>query len=224
MLLDKLVWNGDVAGNFDLDVGPLLADCLAGANMSFRRELLLKVKGFSPLYAGNAYRFETDLAVRIRRFGYRIVFDPEAVIYHRRATREGARVSAYEWNYWFCRNHVLFLLRCVDHSFPKLAFFAARQMARILRRKRACPYAKPEKWHKVLISCTKGLTHGTMEGLRSIILGEEGGIDKEKAVTVLVLRKGGRPLELTIPVEHGLSPPARSSIQASPSLPARPLV
>ncbi len=209
-LVGRLVWNGDVASNFDLDVGPLLVDCLAGANMSFRRELLLRVKGFSPLYAGNAYRFETDLAIRVKRLGYRIVFDPEAVIYHRRAASGGARVNAYEWNYWFCRNHALFLLRCVDHGLPKLALFAARQVARILRHRRACPYASPEKWQDVLTSCAKGLVRGVIEGLRCAANGEEGGIEKEKAITVIVPRGRAKPLKLTITVRHRLSSLTRS--------------
>jgi GT2 family glycosyltransferase len=53
-----------------------------GANMSFRRSLFLKLGGFDDNYIKNAHRFESDLCFRIRRTGYLIAYDPEAVVEH----------------------------------------------------------------------------------------------------------------------------------------------
>ena len=165
-VVGRVLRSGEVVSNFDLNVGPVLVDCLPGANMSFRRDLLLRAGGFSRAYEGNAYRFETDLSLRVKRLGYRIVFDPKAVVYHRRAPRGGARVGAYEWNYWFGRNHTVFLLTCFNSGVLRAAFFVLREIVRVLRRRRACPYARPDAWHKVLLAMLKGVLDGVSVGLR----------------------------------------------------------
>jgi GT2 family glycosyltransferase len=54
----------------------------AGANMSFRRDLLLELGGFDTRFVGNAFRFENDLVLRLRRTGYAVVFEPEAEVLH----------------------------------------------------------------------------------------------------------------------------------------------
>ena len=165
-VIGKVLHNGEVIGNFDLDVGPTLVDCLPGANMSFRRDLLLRVGGFFRAYGGNAYRFETDLSLRIKRLGYRIIFDPKAIVYHRRAPRGGARVDVYEWNYWFSRNHTIFLLTCLNRGALRAVFFVLREIIRVLKRKRACPYARPDAWHKVLLAKLRGVLDGMNVGLK----------------------------------------------------------
>lgn len=143
-IVGRVLWNGSVISNFDLRKGPSFVDCLSGANMSFRKSILIRAGYFSPAYRGNAYRFETDLTLRVRKLGYRIVFDPNAIVYHRRATNGGARVDVYKWNYWFSRNHSLFLLKYLDKGFLRVPIFVAKQIARILLRLRACSYGKPK--------------------------------------------------------------------------------
>jgi len=172
-LIGKILWDGSVVSNFDLDLGPIPVDCLAGANMSFRRDLLLKVGCFSTVYKGNAYRFETDLSLRIKKLGYKIIFDPNAIVYHRRAVEGGARLDAYKWNYWFSRNHTLFLVKCLPAGFLKAFIFFFKQLVRILGYKRYCPYDKPRKWHKVLAMLVKGFIDGLSMGLRHIYAEEE---------------------------------------------------
>ena len=102
----QLCWDGSVISNFESGQKPIFVDCLSAANMSFRRKLIKTAGGFSYAYKGNAYRFETDLALRIKRLGFKILFNPEAVVFHRRADKGGCRVNVYEWNYWFRRNQI----------------------------------------------------------------------------------------------------------------------
>ena len=80
----------------------------------------------------NAYRFETDLSLRIKRLGYRIIFDPKAIVYHRRAPKGGVRVNVYEWNYWFSRNHTIYLLTCLNRGALRAMFFVLREIIRVL--------------------------------------------------------------------------------------------
>lgn len=59
---------------------------LAGGNMSFKKEVLNKVKGFDPYFT---YGYgETDLCVRITNSGYKLLFDPNVIVWH--ANAEGS--------------------------------------------------------------------------------------------------------------------------------------
>lgn len=53
-----------------------------GANMSFRRFLFQKLGGFDLNYSKNAHRFESDFCFRLRKLGYLVAYDPEAVVEH----------------------------------------------------------------------------------------------------------------------------------------------
>ena len=93
---------------------PLWPSC----NGSIRREVYLKLGGFD-----ENYRFtlldDTDLAVRMKRAGYRCIHDPNARLFHRkeptggnRPVKPGDRVIAsrekwYTWFYFFWMNYGL---------------------------------------------------------------------------------------------------------------------
>lgn len=164
--IGKLNWDGDLINNFELGSKTVLVDFLPGANMSFRKKLFKKVGGFSSIYGGNAYRFETDLSLRIRNLGFHIVYDPNAVVFHRRASNGGCRVSVYDWNYWFSRNHILFVLRCLEGKAVKAFLFTSKHCLRILMHRRACPYGEPRKWGKVLLMFFRGLLDGVRMGVK----------------------------------------------------------
>lgn len=53
-----------------------------GANMSFRREVILRVGDFDEHLVGNAFRWESDFCLRVRKTGYRVVFDPLPTVHH----------------------------------------------------------------------------------------------------------------------------------------------
>ncbi|MEM2971630.1 MAG: glycosyltransferase family 2 protein [Candidatus Bathyarchaeia archaeon] len=104
----KVYSNGLVIGNFDVPSQNLLeVDSLLGCNMSFRRELLLKLKGFDENYAGTGYRDDTDMCIRIRKLGYKILYNPKALIWHK---FKGKQVGGV-WSYWYIRNNVYFYLK-----------------------------------------------------------------------------------------------------------------
>jgi GT2 family glycosyltransferase len=84
-----------------------------GANMSFRRELLVRLGGFDPGFVGNAFRFENDLVLRLHRLGYAVVFDPRPTVLHFYASPGGADnrhlhgrdPASHEWYVAFFHNH-----------------------------------------------------------------------------------------------------------------------
>jgi GT2 family glycosyltransferase len=57
-------------------------DHLGGGNMSFRREVLEQVGGFDANYTLTNYREETDLCIRVKKAGWRMVFVPPMTVTH----------------------------------------------------------------------------------------------------------------------------------------------
>lgn len=104
----KVYSNGLVIGNFDVPSQSLLeVDSLLGCNMSFRRELLLRLKGFDENYAGTGYRDDTDMCIRIRKLGYKILYNPKALVWHKFKGKQAGGA----WSYWYIRNNVYFYLK-----------------------------------------------------------------------------------------------------------------
>jgi GT2 family glycosyltransferase len=92
---------------------PIEVDQLIGANMSFRRSLLVEIGGFDPTYPGLEIYEDTDVMVRIRDRDLPIIYDPSLRIEHY-AARGG---NAY-W-YWFARCCIHFRYRRFRDVFPK---------------------------------------------------------------------------------------------------------
>lgn len=87
-------------------------ETVRGANMSFRRDLYVKLGGFDENYVGNAMREETDFSFRLRKLGYKLIFEPKAEVFHlltpSGGARSGDRVGRYRT---FFRNNTYFFLR-----------------------------------------------------------------------------------------------------------------
>lgn len=92
---------------------PVETDRFGGANMSFRRETLVDIGGFDLAYDRGPAKFEeTDVMARLVRRGDRLLYHPDALVYHFEAPTGGARSAMtrtdVEEQYWFARNYVLF--------------------------------------------------------------------------------------------------------------------
>lgn len=80
----RLEDDGSVTGDFNLVVPrPVDVDHIKGCNMSFRGEALRRVGGFDENYTGACHREETDVCLRLRRAGMRIVYTSDAVVDHK---------------------------------------------------------------------------------------------------------------------------------------------
>lgn len=75
-----LRWSGFNASPRDVQE----VDHLPGGNMAFWREALVEVRGLDTRYTRRgSWREDTDLCVRLRHRGYRLLYDGEARIIHR---------------------------------------------------------------------------------------------------------------------------------------------
>lgn len=100
-----------VVRNFGAD-RPGEVDHLPGGNMSFRRRVFERVGGFDVAFGGSAIGEETDFCLRARRAGFRLFFEPRAVVEHLPWATGGCRSKRFEdWLYWHAHNTMLFTLR-----------------------------------------------------------------------------------------------------------------
>ncbi|GAB4311233.1 MAG: hypothetical protein Kow0059_01150 [Candidatus Sumerlaeia bacterium] len=92
-------------GQFDV---PAEVDYVTGAALAVRRDLFLYLRGFDEDY-NPAYYEESDLCWRARRCGYKVLYVPTAVLWH----KEGAALT--KWSaafYWLnYRNRIRFLMK-----------------------------------------------------------------------------------------------------------------
>ena len=85
-----------------------------GANVSFRRDVLIAVGGIDERFAGNAFRWENDLCLRVRAAGYRVVYDPRPTVHHfygspggnENRHLHGRGTGSHRWYRDFFHNHV----------------------------------------------------------------------------------------------------------------------
>ena len=100
-----------------------------GCNMSFRRSILNKLGGFDEQIPPPGFE-ETDLGLRITKIG-KMIFSPDTLAYHHKATTGGTRMLRSKWfkNYYWIygrliRKHV---------SFPQILISIIHLKLRILR-------------------------------------------------------------------------------------------
>ena len=85
----KVQWIGRVVGNHHIGVGPARdVDILKGANMSYRSRAIAGL-AFDERLRGNGAQPGNDLAfsLRVRRAGWRLVYDPRVAVDHYPAPR-----------------------------------------------------------------------------------------------------------------------------------------
>jgi len=106
-----------ILSNFSCDK-TLFADTCIGCNMSFRKEAVIKSGCFDVNYTGNAIREDTDMSVRLRQNGYKIIYNPSALINHYMDNSGGTRTAANE-SYWHTifKNQCYFYLKNFTYSY-----------------------------------------------------------------------------------------------------------
>ena len=87
-------------------------DHAAGGNFSVYKKIYDQVGGFAEIYKGNAHMEETDFCLRVKRAGYKLIFEPKAVLLHLQYNQGGNRTrDIYEFRYWLVHNATVFYLK-----------------------------------------------------------------------------------------------------------------
>lgn len=106
-------YNGNVIGNFGkLIEVPVEVEHAMGCNMSFRASVLTELKGFRTDYPGiSGIREDTDVFLRLKSLGRKIVFQPKASVRHIGAPQLKGRRFDLTYTYSAARNHTVLLIR-----------------------------------------------------------------------------------------------------------------
>lgn len=76
--------SGVVISNFDKGTRTIEIDLLRGVNMSFKKEILTKIGLFDEGYRFHAYLFEGDACLKVKKNGFKVIYNPAAVVYHKK--------------------------------------------------------------------------------------------------------------------------------------------
>ncbi len=124
----KLHWYGRLVGNMYRDFipdRPTDVDSLMGGNMSYRAALVRECLPDARLSHNVSFYWELDVALRVKAKGYRLVYDPHAIVDHYSAPRSvaGLRTPNSEGVYWSNYNYAFIMMSHL--SLPRRACFLA---------------------------------------------------------------------------------------------------
>jgi GT2 family glycosyltransferase len=98
--------------------GEIEVDYLEACNMSFRRDILDKIGGFSGEYKGIGDWSEPDLAFRVKEAGFRLIFNPRAIVYHH-ISQKGVFQQRGADSYQRMRNFIYFYFKWIKPNTPE---------------------------------------------------------------------------------------------------------
>jgi GT2 family glycosyltransferase len=99
-----------VGGSFNYEEKQRVTGMI-GCNFSIRKELVRSLGGFDKGFVGSANLEESDMAMRVTRAGYKIMFEPEAFLHHLAWQKGGVRNDLkknFEKYKWIAKNQKYF--------------------------------------------------------------------------------------------------------------------
>ncbi len=81
-----------------------------GGNCSVRKDIWKEIR-FDKSYKANAYFEEVDFAFRVKKQGWKILYEPNACIIHKKSSTGGCRTASSKEVYYRFRNYALFYFR-----------------------------------------------------------------------------------------------------------------
>ena len=119
-LVGRLLPDGRLTGYFAaVTPGDVDVDHLLGANMSIRRDVIDQLGGIRDFYPGTCLREESDIALRARQAGYRLVYTPDALVRHMGGSYAKGRRFDLRYEYYGARNHVVLLKTALGWDDPR---------------------------------------------------------------------------------------------------------
>jgi GT2 family glycosyltransferase len=103
----RVIWEGaELVSTERVDV-----DHLISCNVSFRRDALEQIGGFDPNYTITSLREETDICIRVKKAGWRLVYEPTMAVMHYSARSRGYFMRQPVTQYSSGRNAVYFTIK-----------------------------------------------------------------------------------------------------------------
>lgn len=181
-LVGKVQWFGRCIGNHHLGYGAIReCDILKGANMSYRAEAL-KFARCDPRLRGRGAQPNEDvsLSLAVKRLGWKIAYDPEALLYHYAGAREEVRhyggvtavrnAQAYED---FAFNEVIGIWDSLSYprrlAFAFWSFFVGTRVCPgLVQAVRFMPALGHQSWYRFLLA-----RKGKLAAMRLLVWGRK---------------------------------------------------
>jgi len=128
----RLLPDGTRIDNFNADPGRVLeVDRVRGCNMAFRRDVLLALGGFDRRYTGSNVNEAGDMCLRVKAAGYKVLYEPSAVVDHISAPREEIPrdPAARRTQFYLARNRTYLLLKTLGPTREVLGTLLKRELA-----------------------------------------------------------------------------------------------
>ncbi|MBI2971103.1 MAG: glycosyltransferase [Candidatus Aenigmarchaeota archaeon] len=123
--------SGRVTGSFKENMGKITeAKHVKGSVMSFRKKALLSIRGFDTWFDKTSHREETDVCVRLRKKGYRILYNPYAKVVHH--SENQGREGRFDFLYNNYKQHQYFVFKNNLIRFSGLPEYALGELLEIL--------------------------------------------------------------------------------------------
>jgi len=124
--IGKITTLGDVISNFDSNPGrKIFVGALPGCNFAVRKNVFFEIGGFDENYdIGTAYREETDLQIRIKRLGYKLVFDPRTYVIHK---EKEDKKGFHKWIKWYYVLNTYFYLKNFSPNILQFFMFMIKE-------------------------------------------------------------------------------------------------
>jgi GT2 family glycosyltransferase len=127
----RLRADGTLTGGFGTDPGAVIeVDHLLGANMSFRRTALDQVGQIFGGYPGTCLREETDIALRVASYGWRLLYTPDAIVDHVAGPTVRGQRFDLRYDYYEHRNHLVLLIRHFGITSPQFRGYLRSALGR----------------------------------------------------------------------------------------------
>jgi GT2 family glycosyltransferase len=163
-----LLPDGRLTGFFAADPGRVVeVDHMLGANMSLRLDAVRAIGGIRDLYPGTCLREESDIALRLRRAGGRIVYTPYAVVRHVGGTYARGRRFDSRYQYFGARNHVVLLATTLGWRDPHVRRYTRTAMRSVVDD--AVGGVRNARKRSGLAAKASGLAGGTRRGAIGLI-------------------------------------------------------
>lgn len=98
-------------------------DHLEGTNWAMRTDLIRKVGGFDPKFDGVAEWFDDDAVFKIKKLGYKLVYNPKAYLFHKIEPSNATFHERFD-GFGRIKNFLRFHWRHCRWRFLKLRFYA----------------------------------------------------------------------------------------------------
>ena len=129
----KILPDGSLTGYFAaVTDGDVEVDHMLGANMSMRRRVIDELGGIRDFYPGTCLREESDIALRARAAGYRLIYTPDAVVRHMGGTYAKGHRFDRRYEYYAARNHTVLLLTALGPWDPRAKCHRSTALKRVV--------------------------------------------------------------------------------------------